>query len=37
MGEFLSYPRSQYDRGVGEVAVHIRAKKRLIPFSTKDN
>lgn len=32
-----SFDGKEYGRGAGTVAVKIRAKKRVIPFSTKDN
>lgn len=35
--EFASYNKSIYDRGVGSPSVKIRPKKRVVPFSTKDN
>jgi len=37
MGEYASYNKSQYNRGVGSPSVKIRAKKRIVDYSTKDN
>ena len=35
--EFASYSKHTYDRGVGKPAAIIYPKKRLVPYSTKNN